>query len=150
MFPLDREALAELDERDAGSPPPIPSRAFARGKEDCDKHGLSRACLGCRALSKGKMQKKHAEECRKRMEHEMRSSARVQQAKARSDEFLEAALRREDAKGAERPTPEEAGICAGWATATDISRQKAALADEHMAEMTTLQLSYHPQAQRLG
>lgn len=48
--------------------------------------------------------------------------ARMQPSKARGDEFLEVVSRREGAKAAERPTPEEAGSSVCGASVADRKR----------------------------
>lgn len=48
VFPLDCEALAEREERDASSapPPPISPRSSAIWREDKDSHGFREHALG--------------------------------------------------------------------------------------------------------
>ena len=60
-----------------------PPQAFHTKKEDYDKHGYTRGCIGCRALLTGTSRQKHSVECRRLMEKEMIDLDHVTTAKRR-------------------------------------------------------------------
>ena len=67
----------------------VPPKAFHTKKEDYDKYGYTRGCVGCRSLLTGISRQKHSAECRTRMEKEMANLDRVKVAKRRREVFVD-------------------------------------------------------------
>ena len=89
----------------------VPPKAFHTKKDDYDKYGYTRGCVGRRALLTGTTRQKHSAVCRLRMEKEMIDLERVMVAKRRREEFLEKVLSAEAANNkAKEVEPKSEGL----------------------------------------
>ena len=73
-----------------------PPRRMSITKEDLEQFGYSARCKGCKAAIKGQYSGAHSEECRRRLEGELRGSEKFQVAERRMLEYLTKALKTEE------------------------------------------------------
>lgn len=74
---------------------PIPRRVHLT-KEDFAEFGYTSKCQGCKSLLRGTARQGHTEQCRKRMEDNVKHEPKFKNAKKREHEFLAKALEFED------------------------------------------------------
>ena len=73
----------------------VPKRVMIR-QADLTKYGYSSKCPGCAAILKGSPRQGHAEECRRRIEGDLKNDSRMKRVSDKMDDFLEKVLEKED------------------------------------------------------
>lgn len=71
-------------------------RSMSITKVDLEKYGFPARCLGCRARLEGSPRQGHSEECRRRLEEEMKNEPKRKVSKERENECLEKVQRKQD------------------------------------------------------
>ena len=75
----------------------VPRRMYLK-KEDFERHGYTRDCLGCKALLMGARAVGHSAACRMWMEKQLEGTERSERARDKEFKFYEQVLEREDRK----------------------------------------------------
>ena len=96
----------ERDRQVVREPPP---KRMSINKEDFEQFGYSARCKGCKAMILGKYSAAHSEECRARLEGELRGTERHQAAEKRMLEYLAKTLKVEDENRQKKARTAEAG-----------------------------------------
>ena len=73
----------------------VPKR-FSISLKDVQDHGFTAGCPGCKSILRKTARQMHTEACRRRLEKEMSSSAKVMNSKRRVDHFLDRCIEESD------------------------------------------------------
>jgi hypothetical protein len=79
----------------------VPMR-FAIRREDLETHGYSARCPGCSSILRGTTKQTHSEPCRLRLAQAMKEEEKVKRSAARTSDFVEKTLEREEGARAKR------------------------------------------------
>ena len=85
MMDKDYKEKLETEER-----LPVPKRVYST-REDLEEFGFTARCPGCMSLLKGSARQAHTENCRRRIELELRGIAKAEAAQRRVKEYQDTA-----------------------------------------------------------
>ena len=108
-----------MEETKVREPPP---RRFNITRQDLEAHGYTAKCPGCTAILRGTARQAHSEQCRARMEKDMKEEPKVKAARERADEYITERLQEADAK--RRRTGEGGQADTSPSADPEVQRQK--------------------------
>ena len=76
---------------------PVPRRFYIT-KEDLDCHGYSKGCPGCISVLRRTARQQHTDECRKRLEKDIKGTEKLKRAVQRETEFYAKVIEADDKK----------------------------------------------------